>query len=47
MSAPTMKISENPMESEFCILNGVSRTEVVVANAHAPRANLNSKEPGR
>jgi hypothetical protein len=27
-----MKISENPMESEFCILNVVSRTEVV-ANA--------------
>jgi hypothetical protein len=27
-----MKISENPMESEFCILNVVSRTEAV-ANA--------------
>jgi hypothetical protein len=29
--ASTMKISENPMESEFCILNVVSRLEV--ANA--------------
>jgi len=30
--ASTMKISENPMESEFCILNVVSRIEAV-ANA--------------
>ena len=43
-----MKISENPMESEFCILNVVSRIEAV-ANATRvaanPTANPNAKEP--
>jgi hypothetical protein len=38
-----MKISETPMESEFCILNVVSRIEAV-ANALAA-ANHNAKEP--
>jgi hypothetical protein len=38
-----MKISENPMESEFCILN-VSRTEVV---ANATRRGESQCEGGR
>jgi hypothetical protein len=41
---PTMKISENPMASEFCILNVVSRTEVV---ANATRRGESQCEGGR
>jgi hypothetical protein len=39
-----MKISENPMESEFCILNVVSRIEAV-ANATRGGVTPNAKEP--
>ena len=39
-----MKISENPMESDFCILNVVSRTEVV---ANATRRGESQCEGGR
>jgi hypothetical protein len=42
--ASTMKISENPMESDFCILNVVSRTEVV---ANATRRAESQCEGGR